>query len=98
MNEDFARLFSPQASVLGKRLRRGDKAPWIEVVGVTGSLRRDGLDAELTPQVYLPAAQTGIYPVRLADVAVRGNGGVGALAALVRAEVQSLDPEQPICA
>ena len=62
----------------------------------SGSLRRDGLDAELTPQIYLPAAQTGIYPVRLADVAVRGNGGAGALAALVRAEVQALDPEQPI--
>ena len=40
-----------------------------------GSLRRDGQDAELTPQIYLPAAQTGIYPVRLADVAVRGTGG-----------------------
>ncbi len=96
VNEDFVRLFSPQTSVLGKRVRRGGKAPWIEVVGVTGSLHRDGLDAELTPQIYLPAAQTGIYPVRLADVAVRGSGGAGALAALVRAEVQALDPEQPI--
>jgi predicted permease len=96
VNEDFARIFSPGRSVLGKRVRRGEKAPWIEVVGVTGSLRRDGLDAELAPQIYLPAAQPGIYPVRLADVAVRGNGGTGALAALVRAEVQALDPEQPI--
>lgn len=33
--------------------------------------------------------------MRLADVAVRGNGGAGALATLVRAEVQALDPEQP---
>jgi predicted permease len=95
VNEDFVRLFSPGESVLGKRFRR-NQAPWIEVVGVTGSLRRDGRDAELTPQIYLPAAQTGIYPVRLADVAVRGQGGTGALAALVRAEVLALDPEQPI--
>ena len=63
---------------------------------MVGSLRRDGQDAELTPQIYLPAAQTGIYPVRLADVAVRGTGGTGALAALVRAEVEAIDPEQPI--
>jgi len=96
VNEDFAQRYSPDASVIGKRFRRGDKAPWIEIVGVVGSLRRDGLDAELTPQIYLPAAQTGIYPVRLADVAVRGQGGTGALAALVRAEVLALDPEQPI--
>ncbi len=96
VNEDFARLYSPGASVVGKRFRRGSQAPWIEVVGVVGSLRRDGQDAELTPQIYLPAAQTGIYPVRLADVAVRGTGGTGALAALVRAEVEAIDPEQPI--
>jgi predicted permease len=96
VNEDFARLYSPDASVLGRRLRRGSKGPWIEVVGVVASLRRDGLDAERTPQIYLPAAQTGIYPVRLADVPVRGHGGTGALAALVRAEVLALDPEQPI--
>ena len=68
----------------------------MSVVGVVGSLRRDGLDAELTPQIYLPAAQTGLYPVRLADVAVRGNGGAGALSALVRSDVLALDPEQPI--
>ena len=96
VNEDFARAFSADAGVVGKRFRRGEDAPWVEIVGVTGSLRRDGLDAELAPQIYLPAAQTGVYPVRLADVAVRGNGGAGALAALVRAEVQTLDPEQPI--
>lgn len=96
VNEDFVRLYSPETSVVGKRFRRGESAPWVEIVGVVGSLRRDGLDAEPTPQIYLPAAQTGIYPVRLADVAVRGNGGTAALAALVRAEVQTLDPEQPI--
>jgi predicted permease len=96
VNEDFARLYSPGTSVVGKRFRRGGQAPWIEVAGVVGSLRRDGQDAELTPQIYLPAAQTGIYPVRLADVAVRGTGGTGALAALIRAEVEAIDPEQPI--
>jgi ABC-type antimicrobial peptide transport system permease subunit len=66
------------------------------VVGVVGSLRRDGRAAERTPQVYLPAAQTGIYPVELSDVAVRGTGGAAALSALVRREVTALDPEQPI--
>ena len=96
VNQDYVRLFSPDANVLGTRFRRGERAPWVSVVGVVGSLRRDGLDAELTPQIYLPAAQTGIYPVRLADVAVRGSGGTSALAALVRSEVLALDPEQPI--
>lgn len=96
VNEDFARRYSPERSALGRRLRRGDKAPWVEVVGVVGSLRRDGRDGELNPQVYLPAAQTGLYPVRLADVALRGTGGMEALAGLLRAEVTALDPEQPL--
>lgn len=96
VNDDFARVYSPEASVLGRRFRRGERGPWIEVIGVVGSLRRDGRVAELTPQVYLPAAQTGIYPVRLADVAVRGGGGTAALGSAVQREVAALDPEQPV--
>jgi predicted permease len=96
VNEAFEHLFADGGPVIGKRFRRGSKAPWITVVGEVASLRRDGLDAEVTPQIYLPAAQTGIYPVRLADVALRGNGGAGALASVLRAEVEVLDPEQPI--
>jgi predicted permease len=96
VNEEFARRYSPGESALGKRFRRGSKAPWIEIVGVVGSLRRDGPDAAPAPQIYLPAAQTGTYPVRLADVAVRGTGGPATLAALVQAEVEAIDPEQPV--
>jgi putative ABC transport system permease protein len=96
VNEDFRRRLAGGESVLGKRFRRGPKGPWITVVGEVASLHRSGPDAEATPQIYLPAAQTGLYPVQLSDVALRGSGGTGALAALLRAEVEALDPEQPI--
>ncbi len=96
VNQEFERAFCAGGSALGKRFRRGDWAPWVTVVGVVASLRRDGRAADRTPQIYFAAAQTGIYPVNLADVAVRGTGGVAALSALVRAEVAGLDPEQPI--
>jgi putative ABC transport system permease protein len=96
VNQEFERVFCAGQSALGKRFRRGEKAPWVTVVGVVASLRRDGRAAERTPQVYLAAAQTGIYPVSLADVALRGTGGVAALSALVRSEVGAIDPEQPI--
>ena len=96
VNEEFARRFAYGGSVIGKRFRRGPKAPWVTVVGEVGSLRRDGPDADATSQIYLPAAQTGLYPVRLSDVALRGNGGAGALTSLLRAEVEALDAEQPI--
>jgi predicted permease len=96
VNQEFERAFCAGGSALGRRFRRGDWAPWVTVVGVVASLRRDGRAAERTPQIYLAAAQTGIYPVNLADLAVRGTGGLGGLSALVRAEVTGLDPEQPI--
>ena len=96
VNEDFRRRLAGGESVLGKRFRRGPKGPWITVVGEVGSLHRDGPDAVAAPQIYLPAAQTGLYPVRLSDVALRGSGGASALAALLRAAVEELDPEQPI--
>ena len=95
VSQDFERVFLRGQSALGKRLRRGN-APWVTVVGVVASLRRDGREGERTPQVYFSAAQTGIYPVHLADVAVRGTGGTAALSALLRAEVTALDPEQPL--
>jgi putative ABC transport system permease protein len=96
VNEDYSRLFGGGKSVIGTRFRRGSQAPWVTIVGEVASLRRDGLDAEITPQIYLPAAQTSLYPVPLGDVALRGSGGAGALASLLRAEVEALDPEQPI--
>jgi putative ABC transport system permease protein len=96
VNQEFERAFCAGESALGRRFRRGDWAPWVTVVGVVASLRRDGRAAERTPQIYFPAAQTGIYPVNLADVAVRGRGDVAGLSALLRAEVTGLDPEQPV--
>lgn len=96
VNEEFARRFFPGGEVLGRRFRRGPGTPWITAVGVVASLRREGSSGERNPEIYLPAAQTGLYPVRLADVAVRGTGDEASLAATVRAEVAGLDPEQPI--
>jgi predicted permease len=96
VNEDFARAFFPGREVLGRRVRRHDEAPWVTVVGVVASLRRDGRASELQPQMYLPAGQTSLYPVRLADLAVRASGDSDRLVALVRREVAALDPEQPV--
>jgi predicted permease len=96
VNEEYVRRHSPGGRVLGTRFRRGRRAPWVEVVGVVGALHREGPHEERTPQIYLPAAQHGIYPVRLADLALRGSTAPDALAGLLRSEVEALDAEQPI--
>src|SRR5205085_1005448 len=55
-----------------------------------------GKEAKLWPQVYLSAAQTDVYPVRLASIAVRTTGDPHGLVSSIQRAVWSLDADQPI--
>ena len=92
-----AKFYSGQDAI-NRRLRRGPQQPWITIVGVTGDVRRNGNHAEVTPQVYLSAAQTNIFPVGLSDFAVRTAGEPVAIAKAVQQQVWALDKDQPITA
>jgi putative ABC transport system permease protein len=98
VSDEFGKTVLRGGDPVGRRIRRGPSMPWITIVGVVRDVRRDGRDSALTPQVFLPAAQTTLYPVRLADVAVRAHGDPRSLANVVRAAVLDLDPNQPITA
>jgi predicted permease len=92
----FERAFLNGQSALGRQIRRGEKGPSITIVGVVDDVRRDGRTSELQPQVYLPAAQTTIYPVRLSDFAVRASGNPTDLVPSIRSAVWAIDAQQPI--
>ncbi len=92
----FEQRFLEGQRALGRQLRRGPSAPAITIVGVVDDVRRDGKTTELAPQVYLPAAQTSIYPVRLQDLAVRARSRPMELVPAIRAAVWSIDSQQPI--
>jgi ABC-type antimicrobial peptide transport system permease subunit len=96
VSEAFARQMLNGADPIGRSIRRGPKGPLITIVGVVGDVRRDGKLEKLEPQVYLPAAQTGSYPVRLADVAVRTSGDAKALVPEFQKAIWSIDPAQPV--
>ncbi len=98
VSDEFSRSVLAGGDPLGRRIRRGPSMPWITIVGVVHDVRRDGRDSALKPQIFLPAAQTMLYPVRLADVAVRALGDARSLSNAVRAAVLDLDPNQPITA
>ncbi|HEX5070782.1 MAG TPA: ABC transporter permease [Vicinamibacterales bacterium] len=95
VSEAFSRYLDG-GTAIGRRLRRGDRAPWITVVGVVADVRRDGQNAAIEPQVYVPAAQTQLYPVRLADVAVYAETDPATLAAAMRSAVWAIDKDQPV--
>jgi putative ABC transport system permease protein len=94
VNEAMAREFWPGEDPVGKRFRMGDtKGPWKTVVGVVGDVLHKGLDAPHTIQVYLPNTQ---FTDSIVILAVHTSNDPVSLAAAVRSEITSLDPQVPI--
>jgi putative ABC transport system permease protein len=63
---------------------------------MVNDIRRGGKADVIRPQVYLPAAQTKLYPVRLADLAVRTAGDPLRLVSAIQDAIWSIDKDQPI--
>jgi predicted permease len=97
VNQAFAREFFSTADPIGHRFRRSAQSPWITIVGIVNDIRRGGKTADIRPQAYLPAAQTGIYPVvRLADFAVRTAADPRRLTNDIQQLVWAIDKELPV--
>lgn len=96
INQELAGLFYKAADPIGQFIRRGSDGPWLQIVGVVSDIKRDGKTAEVTPEIYIPAAQTAVYPVRLADLAVRTALDPKQYAAEIQRQVWALDPDQPV--
>jgi len=77
-------------------MARGSDEPRISIAGVVNDIRRKGKEGQIKPEVYLSAAQTGLYPVHLADFAVRTAGDPRALVNAISHEVWAIDKDQPI--
>jgi putative ABC transport system permease protein len=96
VNQEFARRFLKETDPIGRQVHWGDKAPRVTIVGVVNDVRRAGKDAPIRPELYLSAAQTDLYPVRLADFAVRTAGDPRQLVNTIQAQVWGLDRDQPL--
>jgi predicted permease len=88
INETMARTYWPGDDPLGKKFRFREPAPWITVVGVAGDVRRQGIDQQVAPQVFLPHRQGS---ENMMDVIVRTRTEPAALAGAVQKEIQSVD-------
>ena len=88
----------PGARAIGKRLRAGDDgdAPWLEVVGVVGDVRRALVASawQEAPAVYVPAIQD--HPSSFHIVLQASGVRADALEQEVEGVVQGVDPLQPI--
>jgi putative ABC transport system permease protein len=96
VSQTFVRQFIADRDPIGQQFERFDGEPPVTIVGVVGEVRRDGKEAAIAPQIYLPAAQTDVYPVRIASLAVRATGDPHALVPAIQRAVWAIDPDQPI--
>jgi hypothetical protein len=98
VNTTLARtLFGAPQAALGQRLvqvggARGGQTT-VEVVGVIGDVRHDGLDTPPRPEFYRPLTQTFMFPMHLV---VRTAGEPSALAGAVRRAAYDVDPAVPV--
>ena len=95
INESMAKRFWPTEDPIGKRFRVLGSGPrdLLEIVGVVGDVRHNGLNNPASMDSYLPVLQR---PWDYIGLAVRAKGDAAALAASVGAVVRSIDPSQPV--
>ena len=96
VNTAFATKYFSGRDVIGQQIRRGAQSRAVTIVGLVGDVRRAGKAAPLQPGLYFAAAQAELYPVPLADFAIRAAGDPHELISAVRAAVLAIDPNQPI--
>jgi putative ABC transport system permease protein len=95
IDERIAREVFGRENPVGKRFHvtTVPPMPWIQVVGVAGHIRHEGLDRDPRPQVYWP------YRQRTQDrqaMVVKTTGDPAAMTPAVRAAIQEVDPNQPL--
>src|SRR5215831_4507229 len=94
INESFARRFCPGEDPLGKQFKLGDdESPKTQVVGVAQDGKYTGLNETQWPFVYRPQWQ---YRAGATTMVVRAEADPLKVIALVRHELQQLDPNLPI--
>ncbi|MGH7498897.1 MAG: ABC transporter permease [Gemmatimonadales bacterium] len=101
IDDEFVRRYYANQDPIGKRITFGPAAgaadtssrEWIEIVGVVGHTKHEGLSAEPRIQYYLPYRQNGVPGL---TVAARTTGNPERSVNAVREAVRSVDPDQPI--
>jgi putative ABC transport system permease protein len=99
VNQALARKYWPNAEAVGKRISFSTQNPkWYEIVGIVGNVKHRGLDIEDKPEFYIPFLQplfadANVQPMY---VAIRTSVEPSSLAAVVRNEVATIDPDQPV--
>jgi putative ABC transport system permease protein len=99
VNETFRRRFFPGETPLGRRISIGvtDKPVWLEIVGVVGDVRQNGLDRDVEPWFYQSYLQSesSDFLARV-GILIRTSSDSAFLPSMIATLVASIDPDQPV--
>jgi len=95
IDEHMARSYWPNSNPIGGRIKfgRDEKAPWMTIVGVVGSVKQYDLENESRVTFYLPVWQAMGGTMYLV---ARTNIAPASVAATIASQVRSMDPNVPI--
>jgi putative ABC transport system permease protein len=97
INDALARRSWPGHDPVGRRFTLGPRdsdGPWYTVVGVVGDMRRQGLEREALPQIFVSLAQN---PPGSVDLFIRtSSDDPGAMAGALREAVRRVEKNAPI--
>jgi predicted permease len=98
VNEALARLYYPDQSPIGRRMRPSGAPMWLTIVGVVRDVKQGGLAEATGTELYLNNPQVAAAGVaqRTMNVVVRTSRPPLSLAGEVRAAVRDLDPALPL--
>jgi predicted permease len=106
INETMARRYWPGGDAVDKQVRLPDLKPeppfsqavkdsngWMQIIGVVGDARDDGLLKPVRPAIYVPYTfEVTVYT----QILVRTRSAPMAILNRIRAEVKAVDPDQQV--
>jgi predicted permease len=99
INETLARVFYPDQSPIGRRLRppSGDDGPWFTIVGIVKDVKQGGLEEPTGTELYFHHAQAALGGApRTMNVVARTTRDPGSVAPDARRILAELDASLPI--
>jgi putative ABC transport system permease protein len=100
VNEAFIRKLFAGESPIGRRVRMFDPdSPWMEIVGVVGDMRHQGLLTDPYPMLYVPFAQSEENNINVAHnmgLFLHTQSDAASLAAPIRELIRRMDPSVAI--
>ncbi|PZR70764.1 MAG: permease [Chthoniobacterales bacterium] len=97
VSQSLARRFWPNEDAIGKQIQFGNMdgdLHLLNIVGVVGDVRDNGLDRDPRPTVYTNYFQRPAATSEFSFV-LRGHGDAAALIGAMRREARALNPEMP---